>query len=105
MQFAHLVQLLLPLCTKVGERLPQAEFERVEQELSTYCGGATAFARAPARGRWRNAAGQVEHDEIVVFEAIVAELDSTWWSEYRERLATRFEQSTVIVRSSRIQLL
>jgi len=105
MQLVHLVQLLLPLYTNAGERQPQARFEQVERELTSYCGGLTSFTRVPARGKWRNPAGELEHDEIVVFEAIVREIDSAWWADYREQLAARFDQSTVIVRSSRIQML
>lgn len=52
----HLVQILLPLFDNEGEAIPQLHFRRVAEELADRFGGLTAFTRAPAEGRWKDAA-------------------------------------------------
>ncbi len=100
----HLVQLLLPLYTHDGSRVPQAVFGAVRQELLDRFGGLTAYSRAPAKGVWDDA-GSVEHDDIVVYEVMVEELDRAWWASYREELAGRFGQKEMVLRAQPIELL
>ena len=94
----HLVQLLLPLYGQDGERLGQALFSSVRQELVGRFGGLTAYSRAPAKGLWADGGG-VDHDEIVVYEVMVETLDRAWWSGYRADLAKRFRQKELVVRA------
>lgn len=103
----HLVQLLLPLYSQEGARLPQALFAAVRQELVDRFGGLTAYSRAPARGVWTDdAPGEgVEHDDIVVYEVMVDGLDRAWWKDYREALTARFQQKELVVRAQRIRML
>jgi len=101
----HLVQILLPLYTRGGARQPAARFDLLEKELTDAFGGVTTYVRAPAHGRWRNEDGDIEHDEVIVCEAMVTDLDRAWWSRYRETLTARFEQEDVVVRATAIETL
>jgi hypothetical protein len=100
----HLVQLLLPTRDKVGEAFPRAAFEQVSRELTERFGGVTAYSRAPAEGRWKQAS-ETELDDIVVVEVMDKNLDRNWWAAYREELQKRFRQDVVIVRAQDIDLL
>ena len=95
----HLVQLLLPL---VDER---AVFDEVMHELTDRFGGVTAYTRAPAAGRWKNASDSTEHDDIVVVEVMVEALDKAWWASYRKKLAKRLKQKELVVRAHAIEPL
>ena len=95
----HLVQLLLPL---VGER---AVFDEVMHELTDRFGGVTAYTRAPAAGRWKNPSASTEHDDIIVVEVMVEELDKAWWAGYRSELEKRLKQKELVVRAHAIQSL
>jgi hypothetical protein len=95
----HLVQLLLPI---VGER---EVFDEVMHELTERYGGVTAYTRAPAAGRWKNRSASTEHDDIVVIEVMVEELDKRWWARYRKKLEKRLRQKELVVRAHRIESL
>lgn len=101
----HLVQILLPLFSQDGQRLPQALFAAVRSELVDRFGGLTAYSRAPAKGLWVEESNTVEHDDIVVYEVMAEQLDRDWWRAYREELAVRFGQKEMVVRAQRIELL
>jgi hypothetical protein len=74
---AHLVQILLPLWDPDGERFPHAMYARVKDELAQGFGGLTA-------------------DE---------ELDSAWWTRYRQELGQRCRQQELVVRALAISRL
>ncbi len=102
----HLIQILLPLYDNEGNTLPQMEFRRVSSELSHRFGGLTAFTRAPAEGVWReHDAAHTTHDEIVVFEVMVEDLDRAWWATYRKDLERRFRQGEVVIRAQAMEQL
>jgi hypothetical protein len=102
----HLIQILLPLYDNQGNELPQMEFRRVSSELSHRFGGLTAFTRAPAEGVWKeHEAAHATHDEIVVFEVMVDDLDRTWWKDYRIDLERRFKQDEVVIRAQAMEQL
>jgi hypothetical protein len=101
----HLVQLLLPLYDKGGERFPDAPFVQVMDELTDRYGGVTAYSRSPAEGAWRESAGAVEKDEVVMFEVMVDHLDRDWWSRYRGVLEQRFAQDELVVRATAMERL
>ena len=100
----HLVQLLLPLYDNTGAPQSQAHFTAVRQELVHRFGGLTAYTRAPAKGEWAGS-GNVEHDDIVVYEVMVVDLDRGWWSAYRAGLEQRFGQDEIAVRALRVEKL
>lgn len=90
----YLVQLLLPRYD-----------ESVARELTERFGGLTAYARAPAKGRWKPSPRKTVRDDIVVYEVMVDALDVGWWKRYRTQLERRFEQEELVVRAHRIERL
>jgi hypothetical protein len=101
----HLIQLLLPLYDLDGTAFARAAFDDVAVELTARFGGVTSYARAPARGRWEDDDGKTAHDDIVVVEVMVDELDRGWWAGYRDELARRFSQQELVVRALDMQRL
>jgi hypothetical protein len=95
----HLVQILLPLYDNHGEPFSPDLFRAVRLELTEEHGGVTAYARAPARGEWKEEDGSVARDDVVVYEVMVADLDRTRWAEQRDRLRQRFGQEELVVRA------
>jgi hypothetical protein len=100
----HLVQLLLPVADNVGRRFAASLYEDVADELTEKFGGVTAYSRSPAEGRWQSGTSE-HHDDVLVVEVMVEQLDSAWWSEFRERLAKTFRQKSLVIRAQDIQLL
>ena len=91
----HLVTLLLPIYD-----------EEVAHELTERFGGVTAYARAPAKGLWKETPEHgTTHDDIVVYEVMVDRLDAEWWSQYRLRLEARFAQKELVVHAQEIRRL
>ena len=99
-----LTQILLPLEDDDGARFPAEQYGRLAQELTDHFGGVTSFTRSPAEGRWKQGA-ETEHDEIVVMEVMMAELDRVWWANLRKRLAKEFRQSEIVIRCQPIERL
>lgn len=95
----HLVQLFLPVRDDAGNAFDRALYAQVRQELTEVFGGVTAYQRAPAVGLWEAPDGEVERDDIVLFEVMTDGLDRTWWARYRGMLAERFRQDEVLVRA------
>ena len=100
-----LVQMLLPLYDRSGEKFPQEHFAEVREELTQRFGGMTAYLRSPAEGTWRKPEGSIDRDEMVMCEVMVEELDRTWWSAFRKQLEHRFEQDELVVRASALEKL
>jgi hypothetical protein len=101
----HLVQILLPLNDNDGHALPRDLFETVSLDLTERFGGVTAYTRAPADGRWREAGRDTSSDEVVVVEVMVETMDEGWWRTYRASLEAQFRQKQIIVRSQIIRVL
>ena len=95
----ELFQIVLPLYTPDGERLPRERFATTVSELTEAFGGATAFTRSPAEGFWEDPRGRVQRDDVVVVEVMVDEADGRWWADYRMRLEGRFRQETILIRA------
>ena len=100
----HLVQLLLPIYDNDGAPLPRELHATVRQELVDRFGGLTAYARAPATGLWAEG-GEVDKDDIVVYEVMADVLDRGWWADYRTALEKRFAQDELIVRAMETERL
>ena len=100
----HLVQILLPVQTDAGASAPAELHRTVRQELVARFGGLTAYSRAPAKGLWVEN-GQVDRDDIVVYEVMVDELDREGWARYRAELEQRFAQAEVMIRALPVQRL
>ena len=99
------MQILLPLYDNDGIPVPREEIDSVRRTLTTRFGGVTAYSRAPAQGTWRDDDGDVHHDDVVVVEVMVAALERTWWSTYRESLCVQFRQTEIVVRATPIESL
>lgn len=95
-----LIEILLPLYDNSGQPQGRDRFRVTEQELVDRFGGVTSFVRAPAQGKWQTDGGSTKRDEIVICEVMTEDLDRTWWKDYRERLAERFDQEELVVRAS-----
>ena len=100
----HLVQLLLPLRDNEGETFAKELLQGVLDELSERFGGSTAYTRSPAEGLWKSG-GADHHDDIVVVEVMVENMDAGWWRSYRQTLEQRFRQKELIVRAQPIERL
>jgi len=101
----YLVQILLPLFDNDGHPFEAADYIRLRSELADRFGGVTAYTRAPARGVWKDEAGETNRDDIVIFEVMTGELDREWWTAFRRQLEARFRQDTLIVRALTSTLL
>jgi hypothetical protein len=100
----QLIQILLPLYDNAGNSFGEELFGKVRRELTERFGGLTAFTRAPAQGLWQDE-GETKHDEIVVFEVMVEELDAAWWRDYRKILEREFRQDTIVIRAQPVTIL
>ncbi|PTQ79570.1 hypothetical protein C8R21_1255 [Nitrosospira multiformis] len=101
----YMTQLLLPLWSNGGERFPHHLFEQVRDELVDKFGGLTAYTRTPASELWQENDGATVHDDIIVYEVMVKDLDEDWWSSYRKKLEQRFSQDKLVIRAQEIRLL
>lgn len=100
-----LVQVLLPLYDSDGNHFAEGLFAGVRREFIDRFGGVTAYQRAPAKGLWKTSEGEVERDDVVIFEVMADELDRAWWERYRQDLERRFRQDTIVVRALSHELL
>ena len=99
----HLVQILLPLRKRDGSDVPAASFGEVRGELTQRFGGVTAYSRSPATGLWKNTEAEVEREQVIMVEVVVEPFDRDWWTQYRERLAQRFDQEEIHARAIAIE--
>jgi hypothetical protein len=100
----HLVQILLPLQDSDDHPFPAARFDALASELTDKFGGVTSYTRSPAEGRWKQSGG-AEHDDIVVLEIMVGEVDRHWWAALRKRLEAEFRQDEIVIRSQPMERL
>jgi hypothetical protein len=100
----QLIQILLPLYDNDGRPFGEALFRRVRDEMTDRFGGLTAFTRAPAQGLWQSE-GKTSHDDIVVFEVMVEDVDAEWWAGYRAALERAFRQDTIVIRAQEVRIL
>jgi hypothetical protein len=100
-----LIQLLLPLYDNAGQRFPKERYAQVMDELTDRHGGVTAYLRSPADGSWKVQTGEVDRDEVVMFEVMLEALDHPWWAAYRKTLEERFAQEALIVRATAFERL
>jgi hypothetical protein len=99
-----LIQILLPVADNSGRRFDPALFDEIERGLTERFGGVTAYARSPARGRWRDG-GETQHDDVIVVEVMTESLDREWWRSFRTNLEQRLSQETIIMRTQDVDLL
>lgn len=100
----YLIQILLPLTDNDGVAFDRKSYDRVRDELTKEFGGVTAFRSSPAEGVWKEG-GEVNHDQIFIFEVMSDELERAWWTHYRTKLETRFRQERIVIRATQIEQL
>lgn len=105
MAIVFVVELFLPLETSAGKPVSPVTFERIKSELTDRFGGVTAFLRAPADGAWKPAEGSVVHDQVVIFEVMVSDVDTAWWHRYRKSLEFELEQERILARLYQVTVL
>ncbi len=101
----HLVQILLPVYRPTGETFPQEMYGRVRDELTACFGGLTAYHRSSATRLWKQDETSTVRDDIVIYEVMVEQLDRGWWHEYREDVRQHFDQESLVVRASAVEML
>jgi hypothetical protein len=62
----------------------------------------TAHTRAPAAGLWEEEAGCQVHDDVVIYEVMVEDLEESWWSALRTRIERELEQEELVIRAHEI---
>jgi hypothetical protein len=95
----HLIEILLPLTDNDGRRFPEEKFTAIREELTQHFGGSTAFTRTPAEGTFQDK-GDVEHDDIVIFEVMANSVDRSWWASFRSRLEHELAQDEIVIRAT-----
>ncbi|MGN6646012.1 MAG: hypothetical protein ACTHJT_05740 [Cytophaga sp.] len=100
-----MIQLLLPLTYNEGQSFSEELFNAVEEDLTYHFGGVTSYIRTPAKGLWKETAKNTVHDEIILIEVMVNEVNNAFWTTYKVKLEQLFKQSEIIIRSSPIELL
>lgn len=101
----HLVQIFAPRYDNDGDEFPPEMFQRIQHEMTERFGGVTAFLRAPALGLWDDGRGEVQKDDLAIFEVMIEQLDRAWWRSYRQELETRFDQDEIVVRAIHMETL
>ena len=99
----HLIQILLPLRKCDGSDVASTVFMEVRDELTQRFGGVTAYSRSPATGVWKNTEAEVEREQVIMVEVVVESFDRDWWTQYRDRLAERFDQDEIHARALAIE--
>lgn len=101
----NLVEIFVPCRYPDGRDIPGEFFTRLTAQLTEKFNGTTAFLRSPAEGAWVNEQGHCDHDEIVIFEVLVEDLDRDWWSEFRLGLELELDQKKLLIRATTIECL
>ncbi|MEP6955356.1 MAG: hypothetical protein ABI883_00910 [Chthoniobacterales bacterium] len=101
----HLVQILLPLYDNERQPFPPEAYDGVRRTLTERFGGLTVFHREPAEGVWRPSENHTTRDDLAIFEVMVTELETAWWSQYRRELEEQFRQDVIMIRAHQTQLL
>jgi hypothetical protein len=98
------VEILLPLAGGDGRLHPPDKFDALKGRLVEAFGGLTAFTRTPAEGLWQGG-GDVDRDQVVIFEVMAPGLDEGWWAQFRVDLEREFRQQEVVIRAHEIRRL
>ena len=67
--------------------------------------GVTAYTHTPAEGLWKDKHDGGQHDEMVIFEALIAKCDKSWWRKYKKQLETTFAQNEIMIRIHKVKIL
>ena len=95
-----LVQLFLPLFDNQGNQFSKEDFSEVRKCLLDKFGGLTIYRRNAATGLWKDSAGEVDTDEVIIFEVMTKSMNRKWWKRYRPQLEEKFQQEEILIRFS-----
>jgi hypothetical protein len=98
-------QIFLPVRNNDGHTIPKSEFDAITQYLTERFGGVTAYLRSPARGTWQDSEGGIKQDDIVVYEVLAESIDHEWWTAYRRKLESAFQQQRIIIHAQEVSIL
>ena len=99
----HLIQILLPLRDNHGEQFSQQLFTAVREKLLKNFGGVTIFNQSAATGLWEDSDGDVQKDDLVIFEVMTQRVETSWWINYKGELEKEFEQDEIVIRATEIE--
>jgi hypothetical protein len=100
----HLVQLLLPI-VQSAEASTGESLQALRKELIEKFGGVTAYTRSPAKGSWLEDDDHVVQDDVIIVEVMTDQLEHEWWRTLRARLEHQLNQQSIVIRSSKIEML
>ncbi|MBO9675756.1 MAG: inorganic diphosphatase [Sphingobacteriaceae bacterium] len=89
-----LIQLFLPLTKSPSS---DKKLKALEQKLIENFGGLSVYAQNPVSGSWREK-GQLEKDEMMVFEVMVAVFEEKFWKTLKTSLEKQFRQKEILIR-------
>jgi hypothetical protein len=98
------IEIFLPMKANDGTPFRGEVFDRIEDELTEKFGGVTAYKRAPAEGRW-NSGGEMQVDEIAIFEVVADGIDHAWWKRFRAALEESLRQEKILITAREIEVL
>jgi inorganic pyrophosphatase len=94
----ELIQIFIPTADQEGSSFPPQHFDDLKKELTDQFGGVTIYARSPAKGIWKPDSGSEETDNMVIYEILVQEMNTTYWAELKSRLEDTFQQKEIMMR-------
>ncbi|WP_031530013.1 hypothetical protein [Dyadobacter crusticola] len=100
----QLIQIFIPAYDPDGNRFDEKFFTEIKTKLTTQFGGVTIYQRAPATGLWKED-GKTTRDEIIIFEVMAEEVESSFWKPYKAALEAQFRQQQLLIRSSQIEII
>jgi hypothetical protein len=100
-----LIQMLLPARSAERVAFPDELLRTTRKELVDRFGGLTAYTRSPAAGVWTSPEGHIEEDSVVMVEVLAPHFDAWWWRTYAQTLKKRFQQETIHIRATEVQVL
>jgi hypothetical protein len=54
---------------------------------------------------WTSPEGHIEEDSVVMVEVLAPHFDAWWWRTYAQTLKKRFQQETIHIRATEVQVL
>ena len=99
------LEIFLPVYDLKGIQFEYQAYDDVQNTLIHRYGGVTAFMRTPASGFWKNTLGQIEKDDVAIFEVMTEEIDRVWWQGFRKQLEHQFAQQEILIQATQIERL
>lgn len=100
-----LFEIFLPMKNDRGKIYPQLYFDDLRRLFVEKFGGVTMHRRSPVTGVWDNPGSGHEQDELVVYEVMASTGDQFFWTQLKKKLENQFNQESVLIRSSLVNIL